>query len=94
MVGTQKYLINHVANISNKIEGIEWYLFGSFLTNHVVISDIDLLIVYSNHRDPELIRSYFRNAELKLPLHFTFLTYEEELEFDFIKSVNAKRIFP
>jgi predicted nucleotidyltransferase len=57
------------------------------------VSDIDLLIIYTEPQHPKLIRAYFQKTELKLPLHITFLTNEEEVEFDFINSVNAKKIF-
>jgi len=77
------YLIKRLPN--NKC-----YLFGSLLQeNKKLKSDIDILILYKNENEPKIIREKLDPILLSFPIHITFLTYEEEIELNFIKTVNA-----
>ena len=88
-------LIQEKANDLNCIiSGLKWYIFGSLLNNKIYFNDIDILVIYENENDPVFIKSYLQDLNLSLPLHFVFMTIEEENEFQFIKMQKAIQIFP
>lgn len=66
------------------------YLFGSLLQENINLkSDIDILILYKNENEPKIIREKLTPILLLFPIHIIFLTYEEENELNFIKTVKA-----
>ncbi|WP_294332131.1 nucleotidyltransferase domain-containing protein [uncultured Chryseobacterium sp.] len=66
------------------------YLFGSLLNERKSLkSDIDLLILYVREDEPKIIREKLDAILLSFPIHIIFLTYEEEIELNFIQTVSA-----
>jgi len=80
-------------NISIKTNGVEGYLFGSILTKQHNANDVDVLIVYCNEEQINIIKQEFKFLESIIPLHMNYFTYNEETELNFISEVMAERIF-
>jgi predicted nucleotidyltransferase len=69
----------------------EFYLFGSILKNKHY-NDVDILIIYSDFEELKKVKeSINRIFYDKLP-HLTCLTLNEELELNFIKKTNSRKI--
>ena len=64
----------------------KWYLFGSCILTDVVPSDIDLLVVYSQAEDSQILRNHLRSNCDELPLHLLLLSQTEEAELNFVAS--------
>lgn len=80
-------------NISIKTSDVEGYLFGSILTKQHNANDVDVLIVYDNEEQINIIKQEFKPLESDFPLHLNYFTYFEETELNFISEVKAERIF-
>ena len=80
-------------NISIKTNGVECYLFGSILTKQFGANDVDVLILYNNEKQINVIKQYFNKLEIELPLHISYFTYTEEAQLNFVKVVKAEQIF-
>lgn len=69
----------------------EFYLFGSILNNKHY-NDVDILIIYSNFEELKKVKESINRVFYdKLP-HLTCLTQNEELELNFIKKTNSRKI--
>lgn len=80
-------------NISIKTNGVEGYLFGSILTKQHNANDVDVLIIYCNKEQINIIKQEFNSLENDFPLHMNYFTYNEEIELNFISEVKAEQIF-
>lgn len=80
-------------SLSNKTKHIEAYLFGSILTSPKNANDVDLLILYNSIEQIDIIKQEIKKLESLIPLHLTYFTFEEEIEFNFISEVKAEIIF-
>ena len=65
---------------------IKAYAFGSAVYNAAAANDVDLLVIYENADQPDLVRAVLSPVDLKMPLHLTFMLEEEEQETAFISS--------
>lgn len=79
-------------------KSVALYIFGSFLYM-VKPNDIDLIIIYDNKIYPG--SSIFKacqeilagiKEQFHLPIHVTYLSYEEERIIEFVKEVGAQLI--
>lgn len=88
-------LLKHIASsIASHVTEFEWYLFGSCLGPKAFPNDLDLLILYRTDEDARYLRSYFRSTVIPFPVDLLLLTSEEEVEFNFIETQSARRIYP
>lgn len=91
--GIKKELIKIGSNLSGNINQVEFFLFGSILTDPKKANDIDILILYESSSQIDLIRKEFKVLEEDYPTHLTYFTFSEENEFNFVKQVKAVKIF-
>lgn len=81
--------------IKNKLEeiniNVHFYIFGSLLRTQNP-NDIDLLVLYKIHKDISIIKKYLYRLANNYPLHCLFLTFDEEIEFNFIKEQDVLEI--
>ena len=70
----------------------DWFLFGSFLGSNLASSDIDLLVVTTDFRCKEVIRSALEETLLVFPVDLIIMSKSEEEELNFIAATNARRI--
>lgn len=73
--------------------GMDCYLFGSILKTPKTANDIDVLIVYENKEQLNILKQEFKSIAINYPLHVNYFTFLEEKELDFIKQQNAEIIF-
>jgi predicted nucleotidyltransferase len=86
--------IKQVGNsLSTKTKLVEAYLFGSILTSPKNANDVDLLILYNSSEQIDIIKQEIKKLERLIPLHLTYFTFEEEIEFKFISEVNGEIVF-
>lgn len=70
----------------------DWFLFGSFLDCNSSASDIDLLVVTTDSRCKEIIRSALEETLLSFPVDLIIMSKTEEEELNFIAVTNARKI--
>lgn len=70
---------------------IKAYVFGSAMYPDKIPNDIDILIIYNDPNHPKEIRDILDDFGY-IPIHLIFLTLEEEVETNFIKSQNCRSI--
>jgi predicted nucleotidyltransferase len=70
-------------------DDVKVYIFGSALDSDYP-SDYDLAIIYSRQSDVIATREFLNEISKRYPLHFIFLTKNEELELGFLEHVNAQ----
>jgi hypothetical protein len=80
-------------SLFSKTKTIECYVFGSILTNPKKAMDIDILIIYENQVQLEIIKQEFKLMAKKYPLHINYFTFSEEREFNFIEQQGAQKVF-
>ena len=87
-----KKFLDIISAINN--EDLIFYQFGSSSSNEKIFNDIDILIIYNNYEEMNIIKLKLIE-ELKewLP-HITCLSTVEEFELSFIKAVDAKKLYP
>lgn len=90
LISFRKEFLDFINNL--EIEAYyEFYLFGSILNNNYFI-DIDILILYSDYEELKKVKKSINNGFFdKLP-HLTCLTFNEELELNFIRKTNSQHI--
>ncbi|BDS13090.1 hypothetical protein AsAng_0038180 [Aureispira anguillae] len=81
-------LKNKLIHLSQKYFSLKFYLFGSSITDPHY-RDVDILILYRNRNDLLVLKTEINFFSNSYPLDITYLTYEEEKEFDFINQVSA-----
>lgn len=87
-----------ISEVTNAIENIETneslhaYLFGSARRAESTWSDIDILIVCKLDEDGQLARNKLHSLCLQYPIHLLIMTFEEQTEFDFIRSEDCQLI--
>ena len=79
--------------LSSKIINLDCYLFGSVLTNAKQANDIDILIIYENQEQLEIVKNDFEILSISIPLHMNYFTSLEEQELNFIWEQNAEEVF-
>lgn len=83
-------IVNSLISLLKTLVNNQCYLFGSLLQeNKNLKSDIDILILYRNKNEPEIIREKLDPILLSFPVHIIFLTYEEERELNFLQRVTT-----
>jgi predicted nucleotidyltransferase len=83
-------IINSVISLLKTLPNNDCYLFGSIIDeSRKLRNDIDILILYKNKSEPKIIREKLDPILTLFPLHIIFLTYEEEIELNFLQKVNA-----
>src|SRR5882724_5692501 len=87
-----KETLRDIGNVlSAKTKSVDCFLFGSILKEKFP-NDVDLLIVYNDESQLRTVKAQFEAMSLKYPLHFIYLTFLEEEEFDFIKQQAAELV--
>ncbi|PHK36508.1 hypothetical protein VF13_37015 [Nostoc linckia z16] len=76
-----------------KVEKIDCYIFGSVLINSKLANDIDILIIYKDLGDLSILKGEMKAIELHYPLHFSYFTFSEERELEFIQEQKVIKIF-
>lgn len=79
-------------DLSNQIPNLMFYYFGSITKTSKTVNDIDILVIYEHSNNPELVRDAFDSISNLFPIHFIFLTHQEELELNFRKITSATPI--
>lgn len=69
------------------------YLFGSTLRAKAVWSDIDILVLYESEEDRITARDSMSHICMHYPIDLILMSFQEEEEFDFIRSEGCKEIF-
>ena len=80
-------------NLKSKISKVDCLIFGSILKNSRNANDIDLLIIYNDETEIQIIRKEFNSLEKFFPLHLNYFTHSEEKELNFIEEQKAEYIF-
>ncbi|TBW25548.1 nucleotidyltransferase domain-containing protein [Gramella sp. KN1008] len=70
---------------------LKFYVFGSFANSKKFI-DIDLLIVYEDYKELQIVIKQINRKFSKQLIHITSFTYKEETELDFIQRTKSKLI--
>ncbi|WP_090156184.1 nucleotidyltransferase domain-containing protein [Dyadobacter soli] len=86
-------LVEIEKRIRLKISGVECYIFGSILKDSWNSNDIDILVLYQNEQHISIVRREMEETKTELPLHVSYLTYNEETELNFISRYGAKLVF-
>jgi predicted nucleotidyltransferase len=68
------------------------YGFGSYFRNDKHYQDIDLLIVYTQLDELELIKNLSKELINSYPIHLTIMSQEEEKEVNFIYRYYCKSL--
>ena len=87
-------VVDLATNIELASPGAKWFIFGSFLRNPVLASDLDLLVQYSGPNQAALVRSTISGLNACPPVHLILLEAEEIEEFNFVEAQGAIQIFP
>lgn len=83
-------ILNSLISSLKTLPNNDCYFFGSVIDeNKVLKSDIDILILYKKKNEPKIIREKLNQILILFPIHIIFLTYEEESELNFLRSVEA-----
>ncbi|WP_157973008.1 nucleotidyltransferase domain-containing protein [Aureibaculum luteum] len=82
--------IDFINNLEIESE-YEFYLFGSILKNKRY-NDIDILIIYSDFEELKKVKESINTVFYDRLPHLTCLTLNEELELNFIKKTNSRKI--
>ena len=80
-------------NLNSKIKNIDCLIFGSMLKNTKTANDIDLLIIYNNETEIQIIKNEFKSLGKVYPLHLNYFTHSEEKELNFIEEQQAEYLF-
>ena len=80
--------------VGAKADGSEWHLFGSADRDDLDASDIDLMILCNDALQADALRQAIDPDSLQLPLHLSFLTYDEAMQVDAVRVQRSSRIFP
>lgn len=67
---------------------IDVYIFGSALYEQLP-NDIDILVIYTYHKELLLIKRVLFEISLEYPLDIYYMTADEANELDFIKNTKA-----
>jgi predicted nucleotidyltransferase len=88
-----KYKLNKLLDtLHTQTQSVHCYLFGSILHKDNP-SDIDILFIYQSEKDIEYIRASLIEIELQYPIHLLFLTVQEEVRFNFLRTQHHLKIF-
>gem|GEM_PF-1742594 len=71
---------------------VDLYLFGSIISHHNHVNDVDLLVVYEKESDLPVVKNVLHRIGWKMPLDITYMNREEERELDFVKRQGAVRV--
>lgn len=87
------YVIQELLRKNRKyLKNTKVFIFGSLVKNEKYINDIDLLIICNDLKQSKIIRKILENFSF-LPVDLLFLSYEEEIELNFIKAQNCKLLY-
>lgn len=75
-------------------DGTQWYLFGSVDRNEADAADIDLIILCKTDAQADALRRLIDTDAFPLPLHLSFLTFEENAEIGATKLQKSSNISP
>ncbi|NQU06107.1 MAG: hypothetical protein HQ568_08445 [Calditrichaeota bacterium] len=94
LVIISRFLKARATDLDIVVPGLKWYIFGSLLNDNKHHNDVDVLVIYRNTSDPEIIKAHLKDLSLLLPLDLVFMTAEEENELHFIETQKTTQIFP
>lgn len=75
-------------------DGTQWHLFGSVNRDEPEAADIDLMIICKTDTQADTLRRLINTDALILPLHLSFLTYDEEAEIGAAERQRSSQIVP
>jgi hypothetical protein len=73
--------------------GTEWHLFGSVNRDEPYASDIDLMVFCETDSQADGLRQAIDPDSLSLPLHLSFLTFEEAATIGAAKAQRSTLVF-
>lgn len=82
------------ASLGLTAKGSEWHLFGSVDRDDPNSADIDLMILCTNDSQADLLRQAIDPDALWLPLHLSFMTFDEASAIDAVHMQRSRPIFP
>jgi hypothetical protein len=68
------------SKLASEAEGSQWHLFGSVDRNQCDAEDVDLMIVCISDLQADALRQAIDQDALSLPLHLSFMTFDEAAE--------------
>jgi hypothetical protein len=75
-------------------KGSEWHLFGSADRDDPNAADIDLMILCKTDSQADSLRHAIDPDALWLPLHLSFMTFDEAGAIDAVHMQRSRPIFP
>ncbi len=82
--------VQDMIEISRSVDpNCSWFLFGSLARGHETPSDVDLLVIANEVESCIRIRSDLTDLLSLNPVDLTILTWNEEAELSFVKTVSA-----
>ena len=82
------------STLSKVAEGSEWHLFGSVDRDDPNAADIDLMILCKDDGQSDALRRAIDPDVLSLPLHLSFMTFDEANAIDAVCTQGSCRVFP
>lgn len=81
-------------SLGSKVEGSEWYLFGSIDRDEISAADIDLMILCKTDSQADALRQAIDVNVFMLPIHLALLTFDEEIQIGAVRMQRGSAIFP
>ena len=94
MINVVDSILEIAAQLDRQGNALNWYVFGSYLTCTTTAKDIDILILYDGIDSAKIAREYLEELAIIYPIDILLMTKGEELQFNFIESQGAKKIYP
>lgn len=81
-------------SLGDVAEGSEWHLFGSVDRDDPSAADIDLMILCKSDGQSDALRRAIDTDGLSLPLHLSFMTFDEANSIDAVRMQRSWPFFP
>lgn len=82
------------SSLGPETEGTQWHLFGSVDRDESDAADIDLLILCKSDKQADYLRQVIDPDALELPLHLSFMTFDEAAAIGAIGIQRSRQIIP
>jgi predicted nucleotidyltransferase len=76
-------------DVARRFKAGRIYLFGSLLTGHATISDVDVLVVYDSEDGIAEVKVHLSKLGLFAPIDVLFMSYSEERYLNFVEEQGA-----
>lgn len=87
-------LFDMAKSLGHLAEGSEWHLFGSVERDDPKAADIDLMILCKSDSQCDELRRVIDPEGLTLPLHLSFMTFDEANDVDAVRMQLCRPFFP